>query len=130
VVLLDATGGRLRDLAVAKENAVTSVAFGPKGALAAGYARGGIAGDFARGVAVVGDVGGVMLLDGDPATWRAKAEQVVGRNFTPAEWRQFFPNTPYRRTIRSYPWPYGLPEAERMRGEAREREHAVRGDAS
>ena len=35
-----------------------------------------------------------------------KAGQVVNRNFTREEWGQFFPDTPYRRTIRSLPWPH------------------------
>ena len=77
-----------------------------------------------------GGGGGVVLLDGDPASWRAKARQVANRNFTRGEWRQFFPDTPYRRTIRSFPWPHDLPEAERKQTEAWEKEHPVVRDAS
>ncbi|HMB02838.1 MAG TPA: hypothetical protein VKP69_03750, partial [Isosphaeraceae bacterium] len=98
------------------EGDVWSVAFGPGGTIAAGYERGG--------------GGGVVLLDGDPASWRAKAGQVANRNFTRGEWRQFFPDTSYRRTIRSFPWPHDLPEAERKQAEAWEKEHPVVRDAS
>ena len=72
----------------------------------------------------------MVLLDGDPASWRAKAGQVANRNFTREEWRQFFPDTPYRRTIRSFPWPHDLPEAERKQAEAWEKEHPEGSDAS
>jgi len=113
VVLLDAKGERLRAEPIGvKEGYVWSVAFGPGGTLAAGYSR------------------GVVLLDGDPASWRAKAGQVAHRNFTRGEWRQFFPDTPYRRTIRACPWPHDLPEAERKQAEAWESEHPGVSDAS
>ncbi len=113
VVLLDAKGERLRADPIkvkVKEGWgwVTSVAFGPGGAIAAGYSRD------------VDGVGGVVLLDGDPASWRGKAEQVANRNFTWKEWRQFFPDTPYRRTIHTLPWPYDLPDSERKRAESAE----------
>ena len=117
VVLLDAKGERLwADPIEVKEGGVSSVAFDPGGTIAAGYSR--------------GDGGGVVLLDGDPASWRAKAGQVANRNFTRGEWRQFFPETPYRRTIRSLPWPHDLPEAEWKQAEAFEKEHPEGSDAS
>jgi hypothetical protein len=117
VVLLNPKGERLRaDPVEVKEGGVTSVAFGPGGTIAAGYSGVG--------------VGGVVLLDGDPASWRAKAGQVANRNFTRGEWRQFFPDTPYRRTIRSFPWPHDLPEAERKQAEAWEKEHPMVREAS
>jgi len=116
VVLLDPKGERLRaDPIEVKEAGVRSVAFGPGGTIAAGYGSGG---------------GGVVLLNGDPASWRAKAGQVANRNFTRGEWRQFFPDTPYRRTIRSFPWPHDLPEAERKQAEAWEKEHPLVREAS
>ena len=42
--------------------------------------------------------GSIMLWDLNPAAWLARACQQVGRNFTPKEWRQYFPFEPYRRT--------------------------------
>jgi hypothetical protein len=45
--------------------------------------------------------------------WRAQACRIANRNLTWDEWRQFFPDEPYRRTWRSFPWPSDLPEAER-----------------
>jgi hypothetical protein len=109
VVLFNARGERLRPAPLeVKEGDVTSVAFGPEGQIAAGF------GD--RG-------GGVVLFDADPASWLRKAGQVANRNFTRLEWTQYFPETFYRRTIRSLPWPYDLPEAERKQAEAWEKEH-------
>ena len=65
VVLFDARGERLRPAPLeVKEGDVTSVAFGPEGQIAAGYGGGG------------GGVGGVVLFDADPASWRRKAGQV------------------------------------------------------
>jgi WD40 repeat protein len=118
VVLFDARGERLRPTPLeVKEGGVTSVAFRPEGQIAAGYRRGGI--------------GGVVLFDAaDPAWWQRKAGQVANRNFTWEEWRQFFPDTRYRRTIRSCTWPHDLPEAERKQAEAFEKEHPERSDAS
>jgi hypothetical protein len=117
VVLLDARGERLRPAPIAvKEGWVKSVAFGPGGTLAAGYAS-------EKG-------GGVVLLDADPASWRAKVGRVANRNFTREEWRRFFLDTPYRRTIRSLPWPRDLPETERKQAEAWEQEHPLVSDAS
>jgi len=89
------------------EGNVSSVAFGPEGRIAAGY----------------GARGGVILFDADPASWRAKAGQIVNRNFTRKEWGQFFPDTTYRRTIRYLPWPIDLTEGERKQAEAFEKEH-------
>jgi hypothetical protein len=119
VVLFDTRGERLRPAPLlVKEGEVSSVAFGPDGTIAAGYSRG------------PGSGGGVVLLDGSPASWRAKLEHVANRNFTWEEWRQYFLDTPYRRTIRSLPWPYDLPEAERKQAEAFEKEHPEGSDAS
>ena len=119
VVLFDARGERLRPAPLeVKEGYVTSVAFGPEGKVAAGY-----------GDRVVG-VGGVVLFDADPASWRRKAGQTANRNFTRLEWTRYFPETSYRRTIRSLPWPHDLPEAERKQAEAFEKEHPEGSDAS
>ena len=64
-----------------------------------------------------------MLLDADPASWRRKAGQVANRNFTWVEWKCYFPENTYRRTIRGLPWPLDLPEEERKQAEAFEKEH-------
>jgi hypothetical protein len=115
VVLLDAKGQRLRPEPVeVRGGSVTSVAFGPGGLIAAGY--GG------------GDGGGVVLLDGKPASLRAKAAQVANRNFTREEWMRFFSDTPYRRTIRCFPWPHDLSGAERKQAEAWEKDHPLEAD--
>ena len=74
--------------------------------------------------------GGVVLFDADPASWLRKAGQTANRNFTRLEWTRYFPETPYRRTIRSLPWPHDLPEAERKQAEAFEKEHPEGSDAS
>ena len=118
VVLFDARGERLRPAPLeVKEGDVTSVAFGPEGKIAAGYSVGG-------------GGGGVVLFDADPASWLRKAGQAANRNFTRLEWTRYFPETSYRRTIRSLPWPHDLPEAERKQAEAFEKEHPEGSDAS
>ena len=109
VVLFDARGERLRPAPLeVKEGSVNSVAFGPEGKIAAGYG---------------GPVVVVVLFDADPALWRRKAGQTANRNLTRLEWTRYFPETSYRRTIRSVPWPHDLPEAERIQAEAFEKEH-------
>lgn len=40
----------------------------------------------------------VILWDMDPASWANKACLIAGRNFTKAEWLQFFADEPYRST--------------------------------
>jgi len=118
VVLFDARGERLPPAPLkVKEGDVTSVAFGPEGKIAAGYG-------------VYGGSGGVVLFDADPASWLRKAGQTANRNFTRLEWTRYFPETLYRRTIRSLPWPHDLPEAERKQAEAFEKEHPEGSDAS
>ena len=118
VVLFDARGERLRPAPLeVKEGYVRSVAFGPEGKIAAGYGGGGPG-------------GGVVLFDADPASWLRKAGQTANRNFTRLEWTRYFPETSYRRTIRSLPWPHDLPEAERKQAEAFEKEHPEGSDAS
>ena len=82
-----------------------------------------------RGICIGGG-GGVVLFDADPASWLRKAGQTANRNFTRLEWTRYFPETPYRRTIRSLPWPHDLPEAERKQAEAFEKEHPEGSDAS
>jgi hypothetical protein len=104
VVLFDARGERLRPAPLqVKEGSGASIAFGPDGKLAQG----------------TGD--GIVFFDADPASWRRKAGQAAHRNLTRIEWTRYFPDTPYRRTIRSLPWPHDLPEAERKQAEALEK---------
>jgi len=114
VVLFDAKGERLcRTPMEVRQGGVLSVAFGSGGTLAAGCER-----------------SGVELFDADPASWRRKAERVSNRNFTRREWAEFFPDQPYRRTIRSRPWPHNLPDVERKKAEAQENEPSTIRDAS
>jgi hypothetical protein len=54
----------------------------------------------------------------------------LGRNLSKEEWRQYFPDQPYRRTIRSLPWPQDLTEDERTQAEAWEKTHLEGKDAS
>jgi len=117
VVLFDPGGERLR-LAplVVEEGWLTSVAFSPEGMIAASYEG--------------NNESGVVLFDVDPASWRRKAGQVANRNSTRDDWTNPFPETTYRRTIRSLPWPHDLPEAERIQAESFEMEHPEGSDAS
>jgi hypothetical protein len=58
---------------------------------------------------------------------------VADRNLTREELAKYFPDfpkVPYRRTIRSLPWPHDLPEAERQQAEAREKDHPEEGGES
>jgi hypothetical protein len=110
-MLLDAEGRRFVPTHLeVKEGGVTSVAYAPKGRVAAAYGResGG---------------GGVVLFDADPASWRRMAARVANRNFTHMEWVRYFPETIYRRTILSLPWPQDLPEEERKQAEEFEKDH-------
>ena len=86
---------------------VTSVAYRPDGQLVAGY------GDKKKG--------GIAFIDADPASWKRKVEQTVNRNFTQAEWKKYFPGSPYRRTIQSFPWPDDLSDEERKRADDAEK---------
>ncbi|HSL31790.1 MAG TPA: hypothetical protein VK900_21485 [Anaerolineales bacterium] len=47
--------------------------------------------------------GKIILWDLDPQLWSKKACQRAGRNFTQAEWAQYFPNDPYRQTCQQWP---------------------------
>jgi hypothetical protein len=107
VVVFDARGQRLLPAPLeVQEGSLMSVAFGPMGQLATGYGK-----------------EGVVLFDVDRGSWRRKAGLVANRNFTRLEWTRYFPETSYRRTIRSVPWPHDLLEAERIQAEAFEKEH-------
>ncbi len=87
-----------------KEGNVTGVSFSPDGkTIAAGY----------DGVVVRG-VGGVVMWDVNLKSWQRIAGQIANRNFTRAEWRQYFPEEPYRATFPDLPVP---PETPSQRGE-------------
>ena len=88
--------GRAKRLAedplAVKEGCRRSVAFSPDGkTLAAGY--GGDGG------------GGVVLWDVDLESWQRLAGRIANRNFTRDEWRQYFPDEPYRPTFPDLPIP-------------------------
>ena len=61
---------------------VTSLAFSPDGKTLA-----------------VGDSSGVVWCDVDLESWKRLARQVANRNLTRAEWKLYFPDTPYRPTF-------------------------------
>ena len=101
-----------------KEGYVRSVAFSPDGkTLAAGYNVGADA-DADADAAAAGNnvgagVGGVVLWDVDLESWQRLAGQIANRNFTRDEWRQYFPDEPYRRTFPCLPDGPGVAEARR-----------------
>ena len=106
VVLFDAEGQLLWPTPLDMKHApVTSLAFGPAGKLAVG----------------VDD--NVLVFDVDPTSWRRKAGHTANRNLMWAEWRLYFPDTPYHRVIKSLPWPDDIPDGERQNAEAIEKEH-------
>ncbi|HEX5690438.1 MAG TPA: WD40 repeat domain-containing protein, partial [Roseiflexaceae bacterium] len=47
---------------------------------------------------VSGGYNGVMLWNVDVKSWRERACSIANRNFTEAEWAQFFVGEPYRKT--------------------------------
>ena len=101
VVLWDAAGRKrlAEDPLAVKEGDVQSVAFSPDGkTLAAGY-----------GGDRVG--GGVVLWDVDLESWQRIAGRIANRNFTRDEWRQYFPDEPYRADLPRPPRPAGGPFA-------------------
>lgn len=111
VVLWGSDGERQRPTPLlVEEGYVKSVAFGHCSRLAAGYSRDSELRE-----------GSVLLFDTDPSSWRQKAGRLANRNITRAKWKQFFSEFPYRRTIRSLPWPPDITEAERSQAEAVER---------
>jgi WD40 repeat protein len=76
-----------------REGSVTSVAFSPDGkTLAAGYLGGGVG-------------GGVLLWNVSLESWQRLAGRIANRNFTRDEWRQYFPDEPYRATFPDLPVP-------------------------
>jgi WD40 repeat protein len=48
---------------------------------------------------------GVVLLDIDLESWKRRASQIANRNFTRKEWREYFPDEPYRATFPDLPVP-------------------------
>jgi hypothetical protein len=64
----------------------------------------------AAGYSTVDAGGGVVLLDVSLEAGERVARQLANRNFTRAEWRQYFPGTLYRPTFNDLPVP---PETER-----------------
>jgi len=66
---------------------INSVAFSPSGKILASRSNDGT----------------ITLWDLDPVSWVTKACQRVGRNFTRAEWAQYFPSEEYRKTCDQWP---------------------------
>jgi WD40 repeat protein len=80
------------------EGRVHGVAFSPDGkTLAAGYSDRDYSG------------GGVVLWDVDLDSWQRRAGRIANRNFTWEEWRQYFPDEPYRTTFPELPVPLDVP---------------------
>ena len=104
MVLLDA-GERLRPAPLEVKRARSRAWLQAGWALAAGY---GFGGDGGGGV-VLFDV--IPLLAGQGGAGRQPQLHVGGVETVLSR------NTPYRRTIRSFPWPHDLPEAERKQAE-------------
>ncbi len=96
VVLWDITSGRrlVEEPFSFNEGEVRSISFSLDGkTVAAGY--GGR----------VETNGGVFLLMVDPKSWQRTAGRIANRNFTRDEWRQYFPDMPYRATFPALPVP-------------------------
>ena len=119
VVLFDASGERyFAGFLDVPEGSADRVAFGPNGTIAA------------LALPRRGGEGSIIYFDVDPASWQRKAGQIANRNFTRGEWSRYFPESLYRRTIRSLPWPHDLSEAERKKAEAFEKEHREGSDSN
>ena len=74
----------------------TSVAFSRDGkTIAAGFYG-------SRHLAVTGSV---VLCDVDLESWQRRAGEIANRNLTREEWRDYFPETPYRATFPDLPVP-------------------------
>lgn len=55
------------------------------------------------GLLVTANDGRTWTVDTRTSTWVARACRIAGRNLTQAEWRQFFPGSPYRLTCPQWP---------------------------
>ena len=58
---------------------------------------------------------GVVLWDVDLESWQRIAGRIANRNFTRDEWRQYFPDKPYRLTFPDLPVPLEVPSQEGQR---------------
>ena len=45
----------------------------------------------------------IILWDVNSESWEARVCNVVGRNFTQSEWKQYFGDEPYRKTCEQWP---------------------------
>ncbi|HEV3121427.1 MAG TPA: toll/interleukin-1 receptor domain-containing protein [Isosphaeraceae bacterium] len=87
-----------------KQSEASSVAFSPDGkTIAAGYKVWTLS-SFDDDA-----VNGVLLWDVDKNSWRRLAGQIANRNFTREEWREYFPEEPYRAMFPDLPVPPDVP---------------------
>jgi TIR domain/AAA ATPase domain len=101
VVLFDRDGRRLRpDLLEVHGAPVMSVAFDGDDQIAAACSP-------------FNAVNEVVRVDASLNSWRRNAGRTANRNLTLAEWKQYYLESPYRRTVRSLPWPHDLLGKER-----------------
>jgi len=93
LILWDATTRRALGLPLKTQTTVYALAISPDGTrLASG-----------RFVASNSEAAGLTVWDVSPEAWQASACQIAGRNFTRAEWAEYFPGEAYNKTCEGLP---------------------------